>query len=140
MLQIGQTAPNFLQESTEGPIEFHKWIEGSWATLFSHPRNFTPVCTTELGEVARLHLEWSKRGVKVIGPSVHELDLHDNWASPRRWISDPAPIFQTLASSTDMKPGRSSMHRQNSSGGDPCPSGRRTHWLALGHGQRDGSK
>lgn len=97
MLQIGQTAPDFHQESTEGPIEFHKWIEGSWAILFSHPRNFTPVCTTELGEVARLQPEWSKRGVKVIGLSVDELDLHDDWASDIRETQGHALNFPLLA-------------------------------------------
>jgi len=80
MLQIGQTAPDFVQASTEGNIEFHRWLGSSWGILFSHPRNFTPVCTTELGEVARLMPEWVGRGVKVIGLSVDPLDLHDEWA------------------------------------------------------------
>lgn len=79
-LQLGQTAPDFEQQSTEGPIRFHEWLGGSWGILFSHPRNFTPVCTTELGEVARLGPEWDKRGVKPIGLSVDPLDAHELWA------------------------------------------------------------
>ncbi len=80
MLQIGQIAPNFVQKSTEGDIDFHQWLGSSWGILFSHPANFTPVCTTELGEVARLQPEWQKRNVKVIGLSVDPLERHGAWA------------------------------------------------------------
>ena len=79
-LQIGQTAPDFETVTTEGPIGFHEWIGDSWAVLFSHPKNFTPVCTTELGEVARLKPEFERRGVKVVGFSVDPVEKHEAWA------------------------------------------------------------
>jgi thioredoxin-dependent peroxiredoxin len=79
-LRLGDTAPDFTQESTEGPIQFHKWIGDRWAVLFSHPKDFTPVCTTELGEVARLKPDFAKRDVKVIGLSVDPLKDHTAWA------------------------------------------------------------
>jgi alkyl hydroperoxide reductase subunit AhpC len=78
-LQLGQIAPDFEQESTKGKIRFHEWLGNSWAVLFSHPKDFTPVCTTELGEVARLRPEWEKRGVKAIGLSVDPVDSHRGW-------------------------------------------------------------
>ena len=79
MLQIGQIAPDFTAETTQGKIHFHQWIEGSWAVLFSHPKDFTPVCTTELGSVARLKGEFDKRGVKVIGLSIDPVADHVRW-------------------------------------------------------------
>jgi alkyl hydroperoxide reductase subunit AhpC len=78
-LQLGQTAPDFEQDSTEGRIMFHDWLGSSWGVLFSHPKNFTPVCTTELAEVARLKPEWEKRNIKVLGLSVDPLDAHAEW-------------------------------------------------------------
>jgi alkyl hydroperoxide reductase subunit AhpC len=78
-LQLGQVAPDFEQDSTEGRIHFHKWLGSSWGLFFSHPKNFTPVCTTELGEVARLKPEWDKRGVKPIGLSVDTVEAHGRW-------------------------------------------------------------
>lgn len=80
ILRLGDTAPDFAQESTEGSINFHQWIGDNWCVLFSHPKDFTPVCTTELGEVARLKPEFEKRHCKVIGLSVDPLEDHLSWA------------------------------------------------------------
>lgn len=79
-LQLGQIAPDFTQASTEGEIRFHQWLGDSWGLFFSHPKNFTPVCTTELGEVARLKPEFDRRNVKTIGLSVDAVDAHHRWA------------------------------------------------------------
>ncbi len=79
-LRIGDTAPDFEAETTEGTIRFHDWIGGSWAVLFSHPRNFTPVCTTELGYLAKIKPEFDRRDVKIIGLSVDPVDNHAQWA------------------------------------------------------------
>ncbi|HJP90059.1 MAG TPA: peroxiredoxin [Candidatus Limnocylindrales bacterium] len=79
-LQIGDTAPDFEADTTAGHIRFHDWMEGKWTVLFSHPKDFTPVCTTELGAVARLKPEFEKRGVKVIGLSVDGVSDHEAWS------------------------------------------------------------
>ena len=81
-LHLGSIAPDFEQDSTEGPIRFHEWIGNSWAVLFSHPKDFTPVCTTELGRAANLKAEFDKRGVKMLAVSV------DSAADHKRWIAD----------------------------------------------------
>lgn len=78
-LRLGDQAPNFSQQSTHGPIEFHAWSAGSWVVLFSHPADFTPVCTTELGRTAALASEFAKRGVKPIAVSVDPLEKHEQW-------------------------------------------------------------
>ena len=78
-IQLGQIAPDFEQDSTQGRIRFHAWLGSAWGVLFSHPKDFTPVCTTELGAVARLGPEWRKRDVKVIGLSVDPVDSHRSW-------------------------------------------------------------
>lgn len=80
ILQLGDSVPDFDADTTEGPIRFHDWIDGSWVVFFSHPKDFTPVCTTELGSVARLKPEFDRRGVKVIGLSVDPLPDHRAWA------------------------------------------------------------
>ncbi|PWN51047.1 putative thioredoxin peroxidase [Violaceomyces palustris] len=78
-LRLGSVAPDFTAETTHGTINFHQWLDNSWAILFSHPDDFTPVCTTELGEVARKSEEFKKRGVKVIGLSANDIASHDAW-------------------------------------------------------------
>jgi alkyl hydroperoxide reductase subunit AhpC len=80
-LSLGDTAPDFEAQTTEGKIKFHDWVGDSWAVLFSHPKDFTPVCTTELGYMARIKPEFDKRGVKIIGLSADPVDSHDKWAA-----------------------------------------------------------
>src|SRR5437763_15630813 len=79
-MKIGETAPDFEAETTQGRIRFHDWIGDSWAVLFSHPKDFTPVCTTELGHMAKLKPEFDRRGVKIIGLSVDATTDHEDWA------------------------------------------------------------
>ena len=96
-LQLGQTAPDFEQDSTQGRIAFHEWLGDSWGVLFSHPKDFTPVCTTELGEVARLCPEWEKRNVKVIGLSVDPVDAHNDWDKDIAETQGYTPYFPMIA-------------------------------------------
>ena len=96
-LKINETAPDFTQDSSEGPIHFHEWLDGHWAVLFSHPKDFTPVCTTELGAVARLKPEFDKRGVKVIGLSVDPTDSHERWAKDIADTQGVAPNYPIIA-------------------------------------------
>jgi alkyl hydroperoxide reductase subunit AhpC len=96
-LQINETAPNFDAQTTEGPINFHDWIGDHWAVLFSHPKDFTPVCTTELGYMARIKPEFDKRNVKIIGLSVDPLDRHANWAADIAETQGHAPNYPMIA-------------------------------------------
>lgn len=97
VLRLGDTAPDFTAETTEGRIRFHEWLGDSWGVLFSHPRDFTPVCTTELGEMARVKGEFDRRGVKVIGLSVDPLDAHRRWAGDIAETQGIAPNFPIIA-------------------------------------------
>jgi thioredoxin-dependent peroxiredoxin len=96
-LTIGDTAPDFEAETTEGTINFHDWIGDSWAVLFSHPRNFTPVCTTELGYMASIKPEFDKRGVKIIGISVDPIENHAKWAEDIAETQGTAPNYPIIA-------------------------------------------
>jgi alkyl hydroperoxide reductase subunit AhpC len=96
-LTIGDTAPDFEAETTEGRITFHDWIGDDWAVLFSHPRNFTPVCTTELGYMASIKPEFDRRGVKIIGLSVDPLDNHEKWAQDIAETQGTAPNYPLIA-------------------------------------------
>jgi thioredoxin-dependent peroxiredoxin len=96
-LQLGDTAPNFEADTTEGWIKFHRWIDDSWAVLFSHPKDFTPICTTELGYLAKIKPEFDKRGVKVIGLSVDPLDRHKAWAADIEETQGYAPNYPIIS-------------------------------------------
>ncbi|SNQ51254.1 Anti-oxydant protein, AhpC/TSA family [Frankia canadensis] len=95
-LTIGDTAPDFVAATTEGAIKFHEWIGDSWAVLFSHPKNFTPICTTELGYVASIKPEFDRRGVKIIGLSVDPVDKHADWAKDIEETQGTAPNYPLI--------------------------------------------
>jgi len=95
-VHIGATAPDFTQDSTEGPIQFHAWLGASWGVLFSHPKDFTPVCTTELGRVAQLKGEFDNRGCKVIGLSCDSVEDHRAWSKDIEETQGTAPNFPML--------------------------------------------
>jgi alkyl hydroperoxide reductase subunit AhpC len=95
-LRIGDVAPDFEAETTDGPIRFHQWIGDSWAVLFSHPKDFTPVCTTELGYMARLKPDFDRRGVKVIGLSVDRVEDHQRWAKDIEETQGHAPNYPMI--------------------------------------------
>ena len=95
-LQLGDTAPDFEAETTEGPIKFHDWIGDSWAVLFSHPKDFTPVCTTELGYMAKIKPEFDKRNVKIVGLSVDPVDKHSKWADDIAETQGHAPNYPMI--------------------------------------------
>jgi alkyl hydroperoxide reductase subunit AhpC len=95
-LRLGATAPDFNAETTEGPIKFHEWIGDKWAMLFSHPKDFTPVCTTELGYVARLKSEFEKRNMKVIGLSVDSVEDHKKWSKDIEETQGAAPNYPMI--------------------------------------------
>jgi alkyl hydroperoxide reductase subunit AhpC len=95
-LQIGAEAPDFEANTTEGPIHFHDWIGDSWAVLFSHPKDFTPVCTTELGYMAKIKPEFDRRGVKIIGLSVDPAGKHEEWAKDIEETQGTAPNYPII--------------------------------------------
>jgi len=98
-IRLGDTAPDFRAETTEGPIQFHDWIGDSWAVLFSHPKDFTPVCTTELGYMAKIGPEFDRRNVKVIGLSVDRMDKHEGWLKDIEETQGQAPDYPIIADS-----------------------------------------
>ena len=98
-LTIGDTAPDFHAQTTEGPIDFHDWIGNSWAVLFSHPKDFTPVCTTELGYMAKIKPEFDRRGVKIIGLSVDATNDHERWAADIEETQGTAPNYPIIGDS-----------------------------------------
>jgi len=98
-LKIGDVAPDFEAQTTEGSIRFHEWIGDSWAVLFSHPKDFTPVCTTELGYMARLKPEFDKRNTKIIGLSVDPVDDHARWANDIKETQGHAPNYPMIGDS-----------------------------------------
>jgi alkyl hydroperoxide reductase subunit AhpC len=95
-LRIGDVAPDFEAETTEGPIRFHEWIGDSWAVLFSHPKDFTPVCTTELGYMAKLKPEFDKRNTKIISLSVDPVNKHSSWADDIKETQGTAPNYPMI--------------------------------------------
>jgi thioredoxin-dependent peroxiredoxin len=114
-LRLGDTAPDFEAQTTEGPIHFHDWIGDSWVVLFSHPKNFTPVCTTELGYMAQIKPEFDKRNTKIIGLSVDSVDKHPAWAKDIEETQGTAPNYPIIGDSDfhisklyDMLPGDTS--------------------------------
>jgi thioredoxin-dependent peroxiredoxin len=96
-LQLGETAPDFEAETTEGRIRFHDWIGDSWAILFSHPKDFTPVCTTELGYMASIQPDFDRRGVKIIGLSVDPMENHSKWVQDIAETQGHAPNYPIIA-------------------------------------------
>ena len=96
-LQLGDTAPDFQAQTTAGPISFHEWVGDSWAILFSHPKDFTPVCTTELGYMAKIAPEFEKRAVKVVGLSVDPLENHEGWVKDIEETQGHAPDYPIIA-------------------------------------------
>jgi alkyl hydroperoxide reductase subunit AhpC len=95
-LRIGSTAPDFMADTTEGRIQFHEWLGDSWCVLFSHPKDFTPVCTTELGYVARLKPEFDKRNCKVLGLSIDPVDAHSKWSADIEKATGQAPNYPMI--------------------------------------------
>jgi thioredoxin-dependent peroxiredoxin len=98
-LQLGDTAPDFEADTSEGRIKFHDWIGDSWAVLFSHPKDFTPVCTTELGYMAKIKPEFDRRNVKIIGLSVDQTDKHEQWAKDIEETQGTAPNYPIIGDS-----------------------------------------
>ncbi len=99
-LQLGDVAPDFEADTTQGRIKFHEWLGDSWGVLFSHPKDFTPVCTTELGYMARIEPEFAKRGVKIIGLSVDPTDRHEEWANDIEETQGTRPGYPLIGDPT----------------------------------------
>ena len=95
-LRIGDTAPNFQAQTTDGPVDFHQWIGEGWAVLFSHPKDFTPVCTTELGTMARMKSEFDRRNTKIIGLSADPVDDHKRWSKDIEETQGTAPNYPMI--------------------------------------------
>ena len=123
-LQIGAVAPDFEAETTEGKIKFHDWIGNSWALLFSHPKDFTPVCTTELGALAKLKPEFDKRGVKLMGLSVDPVDKHSKWSEDIKETQGAAPNYPMIGD-TDFNVSKLYDMLPASTSGDPSTRTRR---------------
>ena len=117
-LTIGDTAPDFEAQTTEGPIKFHDWIGDSWAVLFSHPKDFTPVCTTELGYMAKIKPEFDERNVKVIGLSVDPVDSHSGWVQDIEETQGQAPNYPIIGDA-DFKVSKLYGMLSNDVSGDP---------------------
>ena len=124
MIQIGQIAPDFEADTTQGRIRFHEWLGNSWGILFSHPKDFTPVCTTELGTMAHLAPEFAKRNVKVIGLSVDPVNRHEGWSKDIAEVMGQAPELPD-----DRRPGAQGLqalrHAARTARARPRKAGRR---------------
>ncbi|BBQ02120.1 peroxidase (plasmid) [Burkholderia sp. SFA1] len=118
-IRIGDEAPDFTAETTEGPIRFHEWIGDNWAILFSHPKDFTPVCTTELGYLAKLKPEFDKRGAKVIGLSIDPVTNHSQWARDIEETQGTAVNYPLIGDADLIVAKRYDMIHPNASGGSP---------------------
>ncbi|WP_244849208.1 MULTISPECIES: peroxiredoxin [unclassified Caballeronia] len=118
-IRIGDEAPDFTAETTEGPIRFHEWIGDSWAILFSHPKDFTPVCTTELGYMAKLKPEFDKRNTKVIGLSIDPVDNHAKWAKDIEETQGTAVNYPMIGDADLTVAKLYDMIHPNASGGGP---------------------
>ena len=114
-IRLGDEAPDFTADTTEGHLNFHEWKQGKWAVLFSHPRDFTPVCTTELGAVAKLKSEFDKRNTKVIGLSVDPLDSHQKWSQDIKDVTGAEVNFPMIADPDRSIAGKYDMIHPNAS-------------------------
>ena len=143
-LKIGDTAPDFEAETTEGRIRFHDWIGNSWAVLFSHPKDFTPVCTTELGYMASIKPEFDRRGVKIIGLSVDPVDKHEQWSDDIEETQGTRPNYPMIGDSDYTVSKLYGMLGADASGDLPWDrdmdtAGGSASWAGSGVGRRIGS-
>ena len=125
-LRIGDEAPNFTAETTQGKIDFHEWIGDGWAILFSHPKDFTPVCTTELGYMAKLAPEFEKRNCKVIGLSIDPVADHERWAKDIEETQGTAPNYPIIGDA-DLDGGQALRHDPSQRGGREAHGRRQRH-------------